>query len=294
MTLQRDPVDPRDWLYEVSPFGTVPESRILADRVGEIEDQGTTNSCTANGLISCFEMIAGGNWSRLFNYRYSRMLAGVFHSDTGSTCRAALRAAQVWGTPPEDWFPFAPQYLTQAPMQQCMDVAAKHKIGGYYRIDHVDTIKKMDHALASGYPIFFSIDVTNEFRSVGSGVFEPHDGRASIGYHAMACYGYDKDFYYVENSWGMGFGVNGTCKVRKSVFTKNAIDIWVVKGFSGKTGAGENMVTYDMARAVAIKDYLKLQFAPIVEAAIVHQVSPEEIDAAMKWPVGTTNTVLGL
>lgn len=297
--LKPDPIDSRDWLYSWSRSAIVPPVRILAERVGAIEDQGPTNSCTANALVSICEMIAPGqDYSRLFNYYLSRELfKGLVDGDNGSSPRHALRAAQKFGMALESVWPFDTSALNTRPSDAAFADALTRPIGGYYRISEIsdDRIRATKHALASGYPVHYSFFVSQDFirlrdddiaRSVTLG------GGATGTMHAVALIGYDQDSFYCENSWGTGWGNNGIGRLHPQVIARDSVDIWVVKGFNGMVGAAQSEVKYDPVRAQVIKDYLVQRLGLIKGDAQTYQATAEEIDAAMGWNPGTAMEIL--
>ena len=106
--LSPDPFDSRDYLYECNPKDTLPASVDLRDYTGEIEDQRSIGSCTANAMCSAGEMFLQStgkhiDLSRLFNYWCSRQALPKEYQeqDLGSTAREALRAAKNLGLPTE-------------------------------------------------------------------------------------------------------------------------------------------------------------------------------------------------
>ena len=86
---------------------------------------------------------------------------------------------------------------------------------GYATIDVADVAKMKDY-LASGYAIYFAIDVDNLTTMQNSVWNGPFDGSAPGG-HAMVIVGYDDNLAYtggtgafkVLNSWGTTWGANG-------------------------------------------------------------------------------------
>ena len=53
------------------------------------------------------------------------------------------------------------------------------------------------------------------------------DGSSNLGYHAVCAYGFDKDFIYFKNSWGVNWAQSGYWKFPWIDFTQ-ILEIWTI------------------------------------------------------------------
>jgi C1A family cysteine protease len=258
-TLQPDPQDTRDYVYECDQRDTLPDSIDLRQYILDIEDQLTIGSCTANAATSAAEMFLKDkrDLSRFFNYYTSRQLLGGEYAtkDLGSTVRLALRAAKTYGLPGEAIWPYDITKWNEKPLEAAYSEAIQHTLGGYYRIRHEmqnftdfgagpRTLYEIKHALASGYPVVIGMTVGEKIFTIKDYVY-PCTGPANkaVGGHAMVIVGYTPDYFIVANSWGLQYGMAGFFKMAYAAITVDSFDIWTVKGFDGLSTVGPNLVT---------------------------------------------------
>lgn len=249
-TLIPDPMDGRDYIFEWDSTLTLPASVDLREHTGQIEDQLSTGSCTANALVSACELylIAAGqhtdtpatdanDLSRLFNYYNSRQSLGGKYAeqDLGSTARESLRSARNHGLPSEQLWPYDVTKWNTKPSDAAYSQTTK--IGRYERIEHTDTTRtQIRYAIAHGWPVMIGMNVGEKLYNLKPGEIYPYKHKVSnppIGGHEMLIVGYDGDDYIIENSWGKDWCDNGYFRCQAAVVYVDMIDAWVVKGFAG-------------------------------------------------------------
>ena len=202
-----------------------------------IENQGSIGSCTAHagiGLVEYFERRAFGKHldaSRLFLYKATRNLLH-WTGDTGAFLRSTMEALALFGTPPEEYWPYVVGDYEKEPSQFCYAFAQSYQAITYYRLDPMgtsrpDLLARIKTNLASGLPSMFGFTVYQSYSQSNSndGRFPmPTAGEKVVGGHAVDAVGYDDTIriknanpggvettgaLLIRNSWGTGWGDHG-------------------------------------------------------------------------------------
>jgi len=214
----------------------LPQAVDLRKWCSPIEDQGDLGSCTAHagvGMLEYFERKAFGkhvDGSRLFLYRATRKLLGLW-GDSGASLRGTAGAMQLFGVPPEQYWPYEePEFETEPP-GFAYAFAEKYQALKYYRLDppgvNPDTlIEGIKASLASQLPAMFGWTVFSSIGQAGEDggkVPFPNRGDAVEGGHAVMAVGYDDRIsipggalginstggILFRNSWGSDWGDGG-------------------------------------------------------------------------------------
>ena len=213
--------DARDFIFaDVVPIKAMVDLRPLANQEG-IENQLQIGSCTANAIVSAFEILDDKpiNYSRLFNYYTSRELSGRQTSDSGSTIRDAVQAAYKFGIPSESAWTYDPALVNTNPapiayMDAKRNTAIKYEllweIGTQIMGDEKE--ERIKNALSEGLPVIFAAAIGNGWQSL-KGSLDSQNYKYSfetyIGNHAMLFVGYTSNYLITENSWGEMWGDAG-------------------------------------------------------------------------------------
>lgn len=202
-----------------------------------IENQESIGSCTAHagvGLVEYFERRAFGKHidsSRLFLYKVTRNLMH-WTGDTGAFLRSTMQALTLFGTPPEEYWPYVIADFDNEPSAFCYAFAQNYQAISYYRLDPPGTtpanlLTQIKTKLASGLPSMFGFTVYNSINqadSNGGKIPFPSNGEKVSGGHAVNAVGYDDTLkikntnrggiettgaLLIRNSWGTGWGSGG-------------------------------------------------------------------------------------
>ena len=202
-----------------------------------VEDQESIGSCTANagiGLVEYFERRAHGKHldaSRLFLYKVTRNLLH-WTGDTGAFLRTTMEALALFGTPPEEYWPYVIANYDQEPSQFCFAFAQNYQAITYYRLDpqgisKPDLLARIKTNIAAGLPSMFGFTVYQSYSQASSngGKFPmPTSSERVVGGHAVDAVGYDDTLkiknstpggpettgaLLIRNSWGSGWGDGG-------------------------------------------------------------------------------------
>lgn len=234
----KDPEDSRDLLFTASATVTPPRTD-LRSRLIDIEDQVSTNSCTAHAGTSALEVVAGDKVerSRLFLYYNVRLLSNLQNTDTGAYTRDICKALAKWGCPPESIYPFNPMLVNVPPP------ATAYREGEKFRIEKYERCADIRAAVAEGFPVIIGARVRQKLNAL-SGPMNTHlaylkdyPSTPVMGGHAMVVVGYDdKDAsYIIANSWGTKWGDNGCFKIDRGMIHADMLDAWAIRGVKAST-----------------------------------------------------------
>jgi DNA segregation ATPase FtsK/SpoIIIE-like protein len=251
-----DKQNPRDKKFS-SRDRNLPSSVDLREYLTPVENQGNSNSCTANAMAGAYEYLAnrlmgqGEDVSRLFIYYNARELDGDTSQDEGTYLRSCVRVLRKYGACSENTWSFNLKRIHDQPGDRAYQEAAKFKIKNAYRVE-VD-LQAMRSSLAKGYPFAFGLQLFSSFQQAGSNGLVPMpdpDNESHDGGHAMLCVGYSDDdqVFIVRNSWGEDWGDCGYCYIPYDYMTKPDYngDCWAVRqisdvdfsqGVRGKSGS---------------------------------------------------------
>lgn len=207
----------------------------LCDKFSPVEDQKDLGSCTANagvGVAEFYERSVNGNFtnaSRLFLYKVTRNLMKL-KGDTGASLRATMGALVLFGTPPEEFYPYNISKFDEEPPAFCYAFADNYKTISYFRHDppNIPTeelLQRIKTSLASGNPIMFGFTVYSSIDQASrTGKIPFPSARERVaGGHAIVAVGYDDNLVVnnsinkstslgalmIRNSWGEGWGEGG-------------------------------------------------------------------------------------
>ena len=222
--------DIRDRMYE--PALVRLKSSLNAPSKLQILNQGQEGACTGFGLAAVINLL---NTQRDQPLRVSpRMLYEMARrfdewpgeEYSGSSCRGAIRGWHNMGVCEESLWPYLVGDDSPLTVEQAKD-ARSNTIGAYYRLRK--EIVDFHAALNEAGVLFVSADVHAGWQGNApqNGVIPHLPGR--IGGHAFAIVGYNDKGFWVQNSWGPGWGKNGVALWVYEDWLANIRDAWVVR-----------------------------------------------------------------
>jgi C1A family cysteine protease len=212
----------------ITGAASLPSSIDLRPWCSPIEDQKSIGSCTAHagiGLVEYFERRAFGKHidsSRLFLYKVTRNLLH-WTGDTGAFLRSTMYALTLFGTPPEEYYPYLVADFDKEPSAFCYAFAQNYQAISYYRLDPPGSsastlLTQIKTYLANGLPSMFGFTVyssINQASASGGKIPFPTRGEKVLGGHAVNAVGYD-DTIKIRNSNGGGLETTGALLIRNS------------------------------------------------------------------------------
>lgn len=210
--------DNRDYLF-MRTGAALPALVDLRAQCSPVEDQLALGSCTGQawaGMLEFLERKAGTSYqdlSRLFIYYGERVIEKTVRQDAGAAIRDGAKVLANTGVCRESLWPYDIAKFARKPTKAAFTDAATRKISEYMRLE---TVGDMQACLAQGYPFTFGFSVYEGFESADvarTGIVNlPQHGEKLLGGHAVLAVGYDQaaQRFIVRNSWGTGWGINGT------------------------------------------------------------------------------------
>jgi Papain family cysteine protease len=233
---RRDTLDFRDVMYTPT-LVEVPAYRKLEDyRRAKVPvlDQGSDGSCTGFGLATVAHYLLrthrivrdSTDISPFMLYdmarRYDEWPGEAYD---GSSCRGAMKGWNKHGVCGRDKWP---KSRTGAPLDHASaEDAAKRPLGAYFRVNH-GSLVAMHAAITEAGALYASATVHAGWQAAGrDGIIKPSD--EVLGGHAFAIVAYDADGFWIQNSWGTGWGKHGFGHVSYDDWLENGTDTWVAR-----------------------------------------------------------------
>lgn len=230
-----DTIDFRDQLYiptlvDVAALSDINQYRGFAIPV---LDQGREGACTGYGLATVANYLLrvrrkspnADEVSAWMLYTMAKRYDEWPGEDyEGSSARGAIKgwykhglcARQLW----QDRDPDA-----SLATERSVD-ALQRPLGAYFRVNHKDLVAM--HAAISEVGVLYATSSVHEgWQDVKSGdeaiVYKP----GLIGGHAFAIIGYNRDGFWIQNSWGPSWGAGGLALLSYTDWLANGTDVWV-------------------------------------------------------------------
>jgi C1A family cysteine protease len=217
-----------------------------------IENQGTLGSCTAHAVGSMMEYLMRKkglrhvDLSRLFLYKVTRKLLG-WTGDTGAYIRSTIKAAAIFGIPPEEHFSYDITRFEEEPSAFLYSYASNFQALNYARLDEKglsssDVLNLVKRVISSGFCIAFGFPVYSSISRSPDIPFPSQQDRL-LGGHAVLAVGYNDNHkangnakaakkepsLIIRNSWGTDWGEKGYGYLPyKYVEEQLAIDFWAI------------------------------------------------------------------
>jgi hypothetical protein len=235
-----DKPDLRDRMYSPTlhalPKSCGKPSRSTAER--EILDQGPSEACTGFALAALIRALHSGKprsrsastqpvepVSPWMLYYFARRYADT--NSGGVTARNAMKA----------WFNYGVCRLSlwsetlvdKKPSDNAwIDDAFKTPVGAYFRVNH-QANADVHAALSEVGVVFATLQLHQGWESPSKGEIEYRPSFPACGGHAVVIIGYDEDGFWIQNSWGAGWGRGGLGHISYEDWGLNAMDAWVAQ-----------------------------------------------------------------
>ncbi len=230
LAARTDVPDFRDFIYEPALI-KLPLSIGIPKQLN-IRDQGTGVTCTGFGLAAAVDLLLSRNGRattvspRMIYEMARRYDEWPGEDDEGSSCRGAIKGWYNMGVCAEEKYPFNNDASSGITVDAAKD-ARNNTIGAYYRLGK--RLSDFHAALAETGVIFCSADVHGGWKT-------PHKSDATIlhqantiGAHAFSIVGYDNRGFWIQNSWGEGWGQQGAALWTYEDWLENIRDAWVFR-----------------------------------------------------------------
>jgi len=104
--------------------------------------------------------------------------------------------------------------------------AIKRPLGAYFRVNHKDLVA-MHSAISEVGVLYATASVHKGWQEVKKGDREIVFQEGTIGGHAFAIVGYDREGFWIQNSWGPKWGSGGLALLSYADWLANGNDVWV-------------------------------------------------------------------
>jgi hypothetical protein len=241
--VRRDTLDFRDKMY-VPTLIEVPTEREL-ERYREhnipILDQGFEGACTGYGLATVVNYLLTTRKvvsdctpvsPRMLYELAKRYDEWPGEGYSGSSARGAMKGWHKHGVCAEDCWPSAPSKSNKGQLLAGLNDARtadalRRPLGAYYRVNHKDLVA-MHAAIAEVGVLFATSNVHQGWSEPGrAGVIQ--FSQELLGAHAFAIVGYDTKGFWIQNSWGDGWGYNGFACITYDDWLQNSTDVWAAR-----------------------------------------------------------------
>lgn len=217
----------------------------LRPKLTPVEDQGETNSCSANAAAGAFEYLLlrhqgeRKDVSRLYIYYNGRWMADADAiEDEGSTLSDIIEGLKEYGACTEGTWKFRVTKVNEEPHGEAYEEGSTFVVNDAKNVP--TDLVAWKTALAAGSPIIFGLSLYDSFDKHRKPGLVPmptarERSRGDHGGHAMLCVGYsDPDrLFIVRNSWGKSWGDGGYCYIPYDYLLDpehNFDDSWILTG----------------------------------------------------------------
>lgn len=180
----------------------------------DVKNQQSVGSCVAHAMSEVIEYFNASQEKN--NTEFSTGFIYGNRSNTtykgeGMYVNKALDNAKKVGDVPNAYFPYNVEVpkaieLYNQKAGELKPKAYPHRITEYFILK---TDEQMKVNLMENGPILFSIPWFDDYEVDGKTGIMTHKKNIKRGYHAMMIYGWNKDGWKFQNSWGKSFGKGG-------------------------------------------------------------------------------------
>ena len=236
-----DTVDFRDLMF-VPTLVEVPKERSLAAFVKLtrskpiILNQGQEGACTGFGLAAvCNHLMSARQVysdkvpvSARMLYEMAKLYDEWRGTDyDGSSARGAMKGWHRHGVCAEKLWPHVPGKTDRELTTKRAEDAADRPLGAYFRVNHKDLVA-MHAAIAEVGILYASADTHSGWDQVKGDGLIPY-GSKILGGHAFSIVGYDQKGFWIQNSWGPGWGRKGFAHLTYKDWLDHGYDVWVAR-----------------------------------------------------------------
>lgn len=233
LTARADPPDIRDRYYD-APLIPL-QGRLEPPKDLAILDQAQEGACTGFGLAATIHLLLAGSdqpktrvSTRMLYEMAKRHDEWPGEDYAGSSLRGALRGWHSMGVCREESWPYdskkADAEVTIARAKEARNIT----LGAYFRLR--PHLPDYHAALCQAEVIYVSADVHAGWSNPGAGGVIAYAPDTDIdGGHAFAIVGYNDKGFWVQNSWGPGWGRKGLALWTYEDWLDNVVDAWAVR-----------------------------------------------------------------
>jgi C1A family cysteine protease len=231
-----DTIDFRDKMY-VPTLVEVPQVSDLARYKSlsvPVLDQGAEGACTGFALASVVNYLgrygkpplpnaeeASAHMLYVMAKRYDEWPGDDYE---GSSARGAMKGWHKHGVCALDLWDDKYKHVDITDKQAAS--ALKRPLGAYFRVNHKELVAM--HSAITEVGILYATGMVHAgWQAPANGTITYSPDR--LGGHAFVIVGYDETGFFVQNSWGPGWGDNGIAHMSYADWLINGSDVWVAR-----------------------------------------------------------------
>lgn len=221
------PIDVRDYrLACVGNASEFPDEFEL--KMPRVKNQKQVGSCVAHSIattIEYFNILQNNDDTKMStNYIYGNR-TNMDYDGAGMYTRKAIANTCKYGDVTEDIFPGnteVPNVIKEFEDRKnsLYDIGLPHRFSSYFSVRSKNEIKT---ALMKNGPVVFSMPWYDDIE-VKNGIIQTNQ-QGEPGGHCMVIYGWNKDGWKIQNSWGTSFGNRGRAILPYDIKIKEAYGI---------------------------------------------------------------------
>lgn len=228
---QADVPDNRDWIYQPALIGLAEFIDPLVHTRRIILDQKSEGACTGFALAAAINILnqrAGRKIvvsARMLYEMAKRNDEWPGETYDGSSLRGAIHGWKNMGVCEEAMWPYLIGVNKGSLTIEMAKNARSNTIGAYYRLKPV--ISDFHAALNETGVIAVSAKVHKGWDEAKDGIIKLN--KKTNGGHAFIIVGYNDKGFWIQNSWGKGWGDNGVALWSYEDWVTNNMDAWVFR-----------------------------------------------------------------
>ena len=207
-SIKKSPYDGRDYIYK-NINGSIPKILDYRNELFSVRNQGNQGSCYAHSVACMKEWQERKDNDIKFRFSPQFFYDNRFNkyddnteNDDGMYSRDVMKLLKTVGICREEIYPYGKAKTKDLIDESCYKEAKQYIIDSYYRVFSISSLKD---ALINYGPILITFPVFN----YSSEFWNKNEGEKNIGGHAVLVVGYNKDGFFIRNSWGRDWGDKG-------------------------------------------------------------------------------------
>jgi hypothetical protein len=238
--VRRDTIDFRDKMYEPTLVDVPPRIDLESykSQYVPILNQGNEGACTGFGLATVVHFLLRTRKEepnddpvspRMLYEMAKRYDEWPGEKYSGSSARGAMKGWHKHGVCSDKIWPYmagqADRILTNVRAIE----ARNRPLGAYFRVNHKDLVA-MHSAIAEVKILYATANVHEGWNQVDDNGWIPfRPAFKMLGGHAFAIVAYDREGFWVQNSWSSAWGIDGYAKILYDDWLANGMDVWVAR-----------------------------------------------------------------
>lgn len=181
-----------------------------------VKNQGGVSSCVAHAVSTILEYHAPEHPTLSTNFIYGGQYLFCERPEDGRGMymRDACKIVKKYGDPLEkdcrgnsEFQDCYDKARAASENTEIMDIAYNYRIQSYVDVSGIDEIK---YAIYTHGPVLVCLKWYNDIIVDKKGIMKSaKDDGSGYGHHAVVLYGWNKDGFLLQNSWGTGWGQKG-------------------------------------------------------------------------------------